>query len=208
MPPLSAVAELASSTATFASLHEQTCVFTQAYQPLRYYDDGACPRPGLSASRSDMACANGSPGSVAEHSAGSAARLSGRPNLPPLQGLDRRARSGIACLSSQSSSWQRCSPPAPAAAGSSTSFPRGRTARCGQPRKSWPASPVRTTAAHASASPSRDRQSLPLSKAIPRSEPRVPRDTAAAGGTSSRTGRPRAFLFSTTTANLIDRGGI
>ena len=32
-----------------------------------------------------------SPGSVAEHSAGSAARSVGRPNLPLLQGLDHRS---------------------------------------------------------------------------------------------------------------------
>jgi hypothetical protein len=44
--PLSAVAELASSTATFASLHDQPCVFTRKYQAIWYYDDGACPRPG------------------------------------------------------------------------------------------------------------------------------------------------------------------
>src|SRR5262245_24188847 len=48
VPPLSAVAELASSTATFASLHEQPCVFTRIYPA-------------------------GFPVSVAAHSAGSAA---------------------------------------------------------------------------------------------------------------------------------------
>jgi hypothetical protein len=31
VPPLSAVAELASSTATLASLHEQACVFLHQY---------------------------------------------------------------------------------------------------------------------------------------------------------------------------------
>jgi hypothetical protein len=42
--------------------------------------------PGHAPSR----VARRSPGSVAEHWVGSAASSSGRPNLPPLQGLDRR----------------------------------------------------------------------------------------------------------------------
>ena len=105
------------------------------------------------------------------------------------------AQGGVACPSSRYSSSQRCCRPAPAAGESSTSFLGGRTPRRGRRRKSWPASPVRTTAARAS--PSRNRPSLPVSKVTPRSEPRVsPTATAAtARRTSSPISRPRVSYF-------------
>ena len=111
------------------------------------------------------------------------------PSIRPAAPLDRAAvlicphweawivaaRGGVACLSSRYSSSQRCSLPAPAAAESSKSSPRGRTHRRGRPRKSWPASPVRMTATRLRPTPNRpslprrNRPSLPGCKAIPRS---------------------------------------
>jgi len=90
------------------------------------------------------------------------------------------ARGGIACLSSRYSSSQRCSPPALAAAGSSMSFPRGRTPRRGRHRNSRQARPVRMTAARAT--PSRSRRSPLPPKVIPKSEARAPTRTAGATG--------------------------
>jgi hypothetical protein len=150
-----AVAELASSTATLASLHEQTCVFTRIYQALWYYDDGACPRPGCRVRARIRRARMGLPAAS--------------PSIRPTASLDRAAvlicphcktwivaaRGGIACLSSRYSSSQRCSPRAPAAAESSTSFPRGRTHRCGRHRNSQQARPVRMIAPRAMPSRSR-----------------------------------------------------
>jgi hypothetical protein len=124
---------------------------------------------------SACSCANGFPGSVVAHSAGSAANRAAVLICPHWKAWIVNTRGGIACLSSRYSSSQRCSPPAPAAAESSKSSPCGRTHRRARHRTSWPASPVRMTATRLRPTPNRpslprrNRPSPPGCKAIPRS---------------------------------------